>query len=482
MNVAHDLAVIGAGPAGLAAATVAADCGLKTVVFDEGSAPGGQIYRSIEEVTRERPEDHALLGEDYGRGNGLVAAFRASAAGYLPQTSVWEITPDGELGILGPEGARLVGAKRVLISAGAMERPIPVPGWTLPGVMTAGAAQTLLKLAAQVPDVPLLLAGSGPLLYLVAWQLVQAGAPVQAVLDTTPPGNAWRALRHLPGIWPEAATLVKGWRWMREIRSHGVRVLSGVSALRCLGDERLESVAYRVGSRDEARIDCGLALLHQGVIPNHQLAAAAGCAQAWDETQLCWRTAGDHWGATDVAAIAVAGDCVGIGGALAAEHLGRLAALDAACRLGAINQEERDRRGYPERHELARQMGLRRFLDAYFRPAAWLLAPPDDATVVCRCEEVTAGELRQVVDQGCPGPNQAKAFTRAGMGPCQGRMCGQTVSAVIAAARGLPVARIGEARVRPPLKPISVGQLAEMQGVDHDVDLSGGLPTAAKEA
>ncbi len=480
-NPECDLAVIGAGPAGLAAATTAAECGLQTVLYDEQAAPGGQIYRAIENVSRERAADHALLGEDYQQGEGLVDAFRASAATYVPQTSVWEITPDGEIGILGPEGARLLSAKRVLITAGAMERPMPLPGWTLPGVMTAGAAQTLLKAAGQVPDVPLVLAGSGPLLFLVAWQLVKAGAPVQAILETTPRTNTWRALRYLPEVWPEAGALVKGWRWLREIRRHDVPIMSGVSALRCLGQDRVEAVAYRIGMAGEGRLDCGLVLLHQGVVPNHQLAAAAGCDQAWDLRQCCWRTTSDAWGATNVAAIAVAGDCVGIGGALAAEQQGRLAALDAAHRLGAVSAEERDRRAYSERRGLARQLGLRRFLDEYFRPAPWLLSPPDDDTVVCRCEEVTAGELRRVVDMGCPGPNQAKAFTRASMGPCQGRMCGQTISAVIASARGLPLAQVGEARVRPPLKPITVGELAEMQGIDHEVDLSGGLPAAPKE-
>jgi len=481
MNDVCDLAVIGAGPAGLAAATTATELGLKTILYDEQAAPGGQIYRAIEAVAEKRSDDLDLIGSEYQHGQGLVSAFRDSTAEYAPQTSVWEITSEGELGILGPDGAQLINAKRVLIATGAMERPMPVPGWTLPGVMTAGAAQTLLKSAGQVPDVPVVLAGSGPLLFLVALQLIKAGAPVQAVLETTPRANLWRALGSLPGALLQAGALIKGWRWISEIKRRGVPIIKGVSALQCLGREHVDGVSYRAGGGSQKRIDCKLVLLHQGVVPGHQLAAAAGCDQSWDEEQCCWRTATDIWGATDQETIAVAGDCVGIGGAEAAEHQGRLAGLDAACRLGVINQDERDRRAAPARRNLAQQAGLRRFLDRLYQPAPWVMNPPDDDTVVCRCEEVTAGELRKVVDMGCPGPNQAKAFTRAGMGPCQSRMCGMTISSIIADARGLPVGDVGASRARPPLKPITVSELAELQNIDHEVDLSGGLPAAPKQ-
>jgi NADPH-dependent 2,4-dienoyl-CoA reductase/sulfur reductase-like enzyme len=471
-----DLAIVGCGPAGMAAAIETTAAGLRTVVFDEQTAPGGQIYRGIESVAAERPDEMEILGEDYRAGADLVRSFRGCGAEYVAEASVWEIDPDGILGVTQSSAARLVSAERILIAVGAMERPVPIPGWSLPGVMGAGAAQSLLKGSGIVPDVPTVLAGSGPLLYLVAWQLLEAGAPLDAVLQTTPRSNYIRAIPYLFGALRARDQLAKGRRWLREMRGRGAEFVAQVSDLRAEGGNRLERIAFRAAGKTRS-LPAELLLLHEGVVPNHQMAVSAGCAQTWDPVQHCWRTLTDDWGATSVDGIAVAGDCGGIGGTTIAEHEGRLAGLDAACRAGAIDAAARDRRGDPSRRTIARLGGLRRFLDVLYAPVPELLVPPDDATVVCRCEEVTAGELRQVVAYGCAGPNQAKAFTRAGMGPCQGRMCGLTTSAVIAAARGVGMEEVGHYTVRPPLKPLTVGQLADLQGVDREVAALDAMPT-----
>jgi NADPH-dependent 2,4-dienoyl-CoA reductase/sulfur reductase-like enzyme len=175
---------------------------------------------------------------------------------------------------------------------------------------------------------------------------------------------------------------------------------------------------------------------------------------------LSWRPDTDAWGRTSVPNIAIAGDSAGIGGAEAAALAGRLAALDAAAVLGRISEAERGRRAQPIRAALTREHTIRPFLDALYRPAPAVLAPADDGVIACRCEEVTVGQIRRAVRLGAPGPNQLKAFTRCGMGPCQGRICGPIVSAVIAEARGLPIAEIGTYRPRAPYKPITVGTLA----------------------
>ncbi|MYG50866.1 MAG: NAD(P)-binding protein [Rhodospirillaceae bacterium] len=471
----HDVAVVGAGPAGMAAATAAAELGLDTVLFDEQPAPGGQIYRNVE-ANRDAGSGLAgLLGDDYVRGRRLAEAFRAGSAAYAPGTSVWEIEPDGTVGTLRDGRAALVRARRIVVSAGAMERPVPIPGWTLPGVMTAGAAQTLLKAADAIPDGPVVLAGSGPLHYLVAWQLVSAGAEIRAILDTTPRANTRAALAQLPGALGQLAQIRKGRRWIAGIRAAGVRFVRHVSALAAVGTDRLDAVDYEADGRKE-RIETPLLLLHQGVVPNNQLADSIDCARRWDNVQACWHTQADAWGATSVDTVAVAGDCAGIGGALAAEHRGRLAGIDAAARLGKIDAGTRDRLSREPLAALRRLAGLRRFLDTLYAPAAPFLSPRDEV-VVCRCEGVTAGELRDVAAHGCMGPNQAKAFTRAGMGPCQGRMCGLAVANVIAGARGRPVAEIGAFRVRPPVKPLTVGQLADLEGVSRDIASLDAMPT-----
>lgn len=463
-NEHRDLAIIGAGPAGLAAATTAAEFGLDTVLLDEQPAPGGQIYRNIEQLERDGMLE--TLGGEYRRGAELARAFHASAATYRPRSVIWQTSPDGRIGVTGPAGASVFHARRILLAAGAMERPVPVPGWTLPGVMGAGAAQSLLKAASIVPDVPVVIAGSGPLIYLVALQLARAGCTIAAVLVTTPAGRLAGALQELPHALLAGRDLLKGIGWINEVRRLGLRLTNGVSRLRIEGKDRAEAISYEADGAQH-RLAAGLVLLHEGVIPNIQLSLSTRCRHLWDETQLCWRPETDAWGATSEDRIAIAGDGAGILGAQAAEHLGRLAALDAAFRLGRIGAAERDRRARPERAQLTRHSRIRPLLDRLFHPVADSVVPTDAETIVCRCEEVTVGQMREAVRLGGEDPNRAKIFTRCGMGPCQGRMCGPTVGALIARETGHGIAEVGTYRIRVPVRPIPLMALAALLGEEE---------------
>ena len=447
-----DLAIVGAGPAGMAAAALAAELGLDTLLIDEQEGPGGQIYRAIE---RADTTGSSPLGADYLAGQPLVAALRASGARYRPATTVWHIDADGMLSLASNDASDTVDARRILLATGAIERPVPIPGWILPGVMTVGAAQILLKTADLVPDGRVVLAGQGPLLYLAALQLARAGAPPAALLETTPHENYHAALRKLGGVWAGRHALAKGLGWLLSLRRAGIPVRRGVRGLRAIGREQVERVVW-----DGGEIAADHLFLHEGVIPNTQISLALQLDHRWDEGQLCWRPETDEWGRTSLPNIAIAGDGAGIIGAEAGILSGRLAALDAAATLGRIDEAERDRRAQPIRAALARERAIRPFLDALYRPAPTVLMPSEDSVIACRCEEVTTGQIRRAVRLGAPGPNQLKAFTRCGMGPCQGRICGPIVSAVIAEARGVPIPEIGTYRPRAPYKPITVGALA----------------------
>jgi hypothetical protein len=454
--VTLDFAVIGAGPAGMAAAALAAELGLDTVLIDEQDAPGGQIYRGIErapgDLTNASP-----LGPDYLAGRRLAAELRAGIVDYRPATTVWHIDPDGTLSLTSGEGTETLRARRILVATGAIERPVPIPGWTLPGVMTAGAAQIMLKTGDLVPSGRAVLAGQGPLLWLVAAQLIRAGAPPAAILATAPHANYHAAARLLPSLlWPARRALWKGLALIREVRRAGIPIRREIGGLRALGRGRLEAVAW-----DSGEIAADLLLLHEGVIPNTQISLALGLEHRWDDTQLCWRPLADEWGATGLQTISIAGDGGGIAGAEAAALTGRLAALDAAAFLDKIDPAERDRRAAPIRPALQRELAIRPLLDRLYRPAPSILVPQDDV-IACRCEEVTVGQIRRAARLGAQGPNQAKAFTRSGMGPCQGRLCGPIVSAVMADTLGCPIQEIGAYRPRAPYKPITLGALAGM--------------------
>ncbi len=462
----YDVAIVGAGPAGLAAATLCAERGLAVALFDEQPAPGGQIYRSVMASPVRRPE---ILGDDYWQGAALVRAFERSGATYVPEATVWAVTrsadPEGgtlELGVsTGPLPARhaqFVSARAVVLATGAQERPFPIPGWTLPGVMMAGAAQMLLKTAAEVPAGRTVLAGSGPLLWLLAWQYLKAGVRIEALLDTTPRG---RLVEALPHAWRFARSdyFAKGLNLLREVRKH-VRVIARVSALAAEGDVQLGSVRYEADGPG-SMLAADLLLLHQGVVPNINLSNAIGCEHRWNEEQACFEPVIDVWGGTSVQGVYIAGDGGGIAGAQAAEASGRLAALAVANALGKINGRTRDLAAVKPSKALARAMRGRRFLEALYRPADAFRIPSGN-TIVCRCEEVTAQQIVDTVRIGCSGPNQMKSFLRCGMGPCQGRFCGLTVTELIARERGVSPAEIGYYRLRFPVKPVTLGELAEL--------------------
>jgi bacterioferritin-associated ferredoxin len=324
--------------------------------------------------------------------------------------------------------------------------------------MSCGAAQILLTSSGLAARGPVVLAGTGPLFWLIAAQYLRAGAPIAALLDTTPRENWTAALPHLPAFLA-SPYLAKGWRLLREVRRR-VKVIRAAS-LAALGDDRVSEVAWRDSGGAEHRLPVDTLLLHQGVAPNVNLALSIGCEHRWDATQICFRPVLDEWGASTVGGIAIAGDGAGIAGALAAEHRGRLAGLAAAHRLGRIDAVRLEREAATHRAALRREERGRPFLDLLYRPADALRNPEGD-TIVCRCEEVTARQVLEAAALGCPGPNQLKSFLRCGMGPCQGRLCGLTVSELLAKARGISPAAIGYYRLRPPVKPITLEELASL--------------------
>ena len=458
------MVIIGAGPAGLAAAVVAAEHGLRIALLDEQPAPGGQIYRAMESIPAERAR---LLGTEYQRGRNLVSAFRGCKVDYFPDTQVWSLNRKREIGLLRGNTPYMITADQVLLASGAMERPVPFPGWTLPGVMNAGAGQIMFKSHGIVPADGVVLAGSGALLLLLAWQYLHAGVKMKAILDLTPVHNHLRALPYLPRALLAGHYLTKGLAYKKDLKQAGISTLHNVSDLRAKGNEQLASVSFRHRRRQHS-IETDLLLIHFGVIPHTHLSRVAGCRHDWDNSQQCWRPQLDQWGNSSIDGILIAGDSAGIGGARTAEHAGRLAALQAVHALGLIQQRERDRLGRKDRKWMRDEMHIRPFLEAFFHIPGKLLSVPGDDTIVCRCEEVTAGRIRASVADGHSDSNQVKFLTRCGMGPCQGRQCADSVAHIVAAAGGDSIARGGHYRGRPPVTPLTLGQLASLYPGETD--------------
>lgn len=457
----YDVAVIGAGPAGLKAATVAAQHALTTVLFDERGGPGGQSYRA---PAAEGDAPGNATRKD--RRSSLASTFRQSGATAVFDATVWAAHKrDDALYELGvtygastARSVRSVHARAVIIATGALERPFPIPGWTLPGVIAAGATGERFD-AAETAGRRIVFAGTGPLLWLLASRCLDAGADVLALLDTTPRSPWWRFANDVLGV-ARSSRDEGGGTLRRDVRRR-VRVVEHVSSLGASGPGRFETVRFAAGGGEDA-ITADCLLLHQGVVPDINLGAALGCGYAWHEAQACFHPIVDAWGGSTLPDVFFAGDAAGVAGADVAEARGHLAALAVANALGRIDAKARDSAAGQPRAALQRARRGRVFIDSTYRPADEFRIPRDD-TIVCRCEEVSADQVLAAVRDGAQGPNQVKAFARCGMGPCQGRYCGVTLTELIAQARKLSPDEVGHFRLRWPAKPITLGELAALE-------------------
>ncbi|WP_411136754.1 FAD-dependent oxidoreductase [Streptomyces sp. C10] len=440
----YDLAVIGAGCAGLAGAVTAAGHGLSVALLDASPQTGGQFYRHpAPALGAARPE---ALHHDWRAFAGLRRRLERSDVRHLSGHHVWAVTKeDGDLWAVhaatGADGADersvRVRARTVLLATGAYERQLPFPGWTLPGVVGAGGAQAMLKSGLVLPGRRIVVAGSGPLLLAVASSLAAAGAQVPAVIEASGyQGYARRprALAANPRKLAEAA--VHGAALLR----HRVRLRTRSAVTEVHGTDRVSAVTVTRLDRDwrpvrgtGRRIACDALAVGHGLVPQIELATALGCAT---------RTTADGTSAlaldglqeTSVRGLWAAGETGGVGGAQLARAEGELAGLAAAVRL----------HGHPVHEGRVRELRRRRdrmraFAEAMavsHAPAAGWTDWLTDDTDVCRCEEVTAGRIREAVtDLGARDAHTVKLLTRAGMGWCQGRMCG-TAAACLAAGGG----------------------------------------------
>jgi NADPH-dependent 2,4-dienoyl-CoA reductase/sulfur reductase-like enzyme len=483
-----DVAVVGAGPAGLSAALTAANLGLKVTLIDELPAPGGQ-YLVGNPAIHSRDTKQPPFSAAERQGLALLGSLAQTSVETRFETLVWHLGSDYEpfprcwtLGLyhfppeLGGQGGiagkvEYLTAGAVILASGAREQVVPFPGWTLPGVMTIGAAQLLARRHGVAAGRRVLLAGSGPLLLPAAVHLAGLGAEVVALLEATHPLD-W--LPHGPAVWGNWDRVAEGRRYLAALRKARIPYRFGQTVVRALGAEGLEAaVVARLDSRGrplrdtEEQISVDALCVGFGFVPNSELAQLAGASFRFDPANGGWASELDEGLQTSAPGLFVAGEAGGIAGASAAMLEGRLAGLGAACHLGRLNEAERTREQTTSagRRKRAKRFGV--MLNTLFAPPPGLSAITTQDTVICRCEEVTAGEVRAAIlaggfplTRGAMTLDALKTRTRVGQGPCQGRTCGPILARMLAQETGRPPTDAGMFHVRPPIKPVPLAALA----------------------
>lgn len=457
-----DVIIVGAGPAGLSAAITASELGLDVLVLDEQPTPGGQLYRNIERAEKNTLQ---MLGKDYSKGLVLVEKFRKSGATYQGGSIVWNVEKDGSVFFSHEGRSSQIRGKYVIIAIGATERPVPFAGWNLPGVMGAGAVDANFKSSGTIPVGPVVLGGSGPLLLLVIGHLTSLGVEISAVLDTTPKGNMLSALPLLPGALRRTDYLLKGVGMLLNLKRTGINYHKNVSNFKADGNGELESVSFNKKSSSH-QIDSGLFLVHEGVVPRCDFTQLLGLKHQWDPVQRYWYPQTDEFGATENENIYVAGDSAFVHGGIPAILKGSLASLDIAKKLKVLSASEKTDTIPKLKKELSTELAPRPFVDALYKPRPDLYRLSDEP-LVCRCEEVTARDIRQVIEEGCREPNEIKALTRCGMGNCQGRMCGVALAEIVATDLDLEPDLLKPLNIRTPVRNVSLVELAEVSLIDN---------------
>ncbi|MEJ2023649.1 MAG: NAD(P)/FAD-dependent oxidoreductase [Deltaproteobacteria bacterium] len=460
-----ELVIVGGGPGGISAAIEAAKAGVDVTLLDENERPGGQIYRQLEKGFK--VSDSKALGRDYEKGLQLLRKFSSlgDRIQYWNNTQVWGIFKDQTLALARNGTSSSLGFKKLLLATGAYDRPVPFPGWTLPGVLTAGGAQKLVKTERVLPGEKMLLAGTGPLQLVLAQQILKAGGRIEASLEA---GNVTRNwLQGLMGIWGNWDYLKEGWGYLRHIQKARVPLLRKHIILEAHGQGRVEDAViaevdsnWRPRPGTERTVEVDAVCLGYGLVPSVELTLLAGCEHRYDPGLGGYVPVTTENMETTVAGIYAVGDGAGVAGAKAALYEGRIAGLSIACSLGYLSDAAVEKGINPSRNRLSRSRRLRKVLDEISMPRAGLYELANHDTVICRCEEVTLGEIQEALAHDTTQVKDLKRMTRAGMGSCQGRMCGPALVEIMRhQPNGAPDGP-GVLLPRPPIKPTALRVLA----------------------
>ena len=454
MRESYDVVVVGAGPSGMAAAAQAHAGGLSVALLDQQPRTGGAYWRHR---PRDAESEESEAHHDWTTFRRITA--RLEGVDLLLSHAVWAIEPvGGRFVVRATRGeveraAVRIEAAAVVVATGAHERVTPFRGWTLPGVLTAGGGQSLLKGTGVAPGRRVVVAGSGPLLLVVADGLLRAGVEVAAVAETGHPTTYGLRPSSWSGLVSRAA---EGTAYARTLARHRVPFHAGYRVVEASGADRVERVVVASSRGRSREYDVDALLVSHGFTPQLELLVSAGAATRIDaDGSLVVGV--DDGQRTNVPGLLATGEVTGVGGASLAILEGYVAGRTLS--------------GTDVRPALHERIAVhRRFATAMHavhadRPDALADLPSDE--IVCRCEEVTAGELRAACrDLGVDDARGAKLMTRAGMGLCQGRVCGRAVNDVVALASGRPADLDAMPRWagRLPAVPITLDALAREAG------------------
>lgn len=447
MTVGHDIAVLGAGPAGGHAALTAARAGLSVVLLDEQSTPGGQVWRGKSAGVQTAPATPESKAGDH-----LRTALAQSNITVLNGLRVWDIRRDGDMWTVQTDRSDPMRARALILATGAREFVQPVPGWTTPGVIGLAAATALFKQALIPPGGHTVVSGTGPLVFYVAHEIRRLGGAVAAIV--TPNTRAdW--LRALPDMMSQPRLMARGAVWVAELMAARVPILWGHAVQKVCGEERVATLQTRdlLRDRDGPSFEADSLCLGHGLIPNIEAAQMLGVPIRHDPALGGWVPEADSDGATEIPGLYLCGDGCGIRGVAAATLQGQRTAARAAGDLGRTVSA-------PSLRDWKRAARFGQAMTALSAPNPALQALTTDATILCRCESLTRAEIAAEIATGAASTNAVKSGLRAGMGPCGGKYCQSAIAALIARQTGQHSARIPPPTPRPPLRPVPLGQAA----------------------
>jgi len=455
-----DLVVLGAGPAGVAAANVASKEGAEVVIIDENSSAGGQIYRA---PPNEFQPQNSFKSDEFREGEKQRNILENSDLTALFKHRVWSVSSDLVVSTVGPNGLSSWHARSLIIANGALERIIPFPGWTIPGVIGLAASTILLKSQYVLPGQSTVVAGCGPLLIAVANGIIKSGGKVSAIIDLNSKSD-W--IKAFPRLLSRPDQLFKGMSWFANIMKAGIKLYGGhavtntkqVDNVLRISIAPINSAGSILDSKNQKIVEGDCLAIGHGLFPSTEITRLLKAKHIYDPLKGGWVPLIDDDFRSSIPGVYIAGDATGISGAFSAVQKGRIAGMAAVRDLNVMSSQKYKAKIKSELIILKKNenFGKAAVRLMKFRPE--LIQTITSETIVCRCEDVFRSEIDEAIESGARDLNQLKAWTRCGMGPCQGRTCSEAIEAILASKVGSRELA-GQWTGRTPLRPVPIEQI-----------------------